>query len=77
MRKYTMTDIGRYLLFVSIKKPISRPAIQSCNICNEITVSPRPLADSCRWAIKNQTAFYGDELTWLEWSEERSPSFAD
>jgi hypothetical protein len=34
--------IGRYLFFVRLKKPISIPAIQICNIFNEITVATRP-----------------------------------
>jgi hypothetical protein len=37
------TAVGRYLLFVIFKKPISIPAIHGCNIFNEITVSTRPL----------------------------------
>ena len=37
-----MAGYGRQLLFVNIKKPISIPAIQSCNICKEITVATRP-----------------------------------
>ena len=37
---------GRYLLFVSFKKPISIPAIQICNICNKTTVSTRSFEDA-------------------------------
>ena len=36
-------SLGRYLLFISFKKPISIPVIQSCTIFNEITVVTRPL----------------------------------
>ena len=37
-----MAGFGRYLLFISFKKPISIPAIQICNNFNEITVAIRP-----------------------------------
>ena len=43
---HCLADFGRYLLFVSFKKLISIPTIQSCNICNEIIVSTRPIATS-------------------------------
>ena len=42
IRNLCLSLFGRYQLPVSFKKPISIPAIQSCNICNEITVSTRP-----------------------------------
>ena len=38
------TAVGRYLLFVIFKKLISIPAIQICNIFNEVTVATRPIA---------------------------------
>jgi len=38
------TAVGRYLLFVIFKKLISIPAIQICNIFNEVTVATRPTA---------------------------------
>jgi len=40
-----MSVYGRYLLFVRFKKPISIPAIQSCNIFYKITVATRPTSD--------------------------------
>jgi len=36
------TAVGRYLLFVIFKKLISIPAIQICNIFNEVTVATWP-----------------------------------
>jgi hypothetical protein len=41
----SFSEIGRYTLFVSFKKPTSIPAIQSCNIFKEIKASTRPTPD--------------------------------